>query len=161
MPEWREMTKQMTGLLLRRSEVLRSLRHYLRAQSQTSQHRSPGGERRWKRKRYTIFLERTREGHRQSGEHWNRFKGTVGETSERRGRAHMDFSERIDTILNWTKLPSGKRQIFRFVNLTRASCYKGWVVCFQPVDRPNVVNVCRHTIYACGTILCDCCGYLY
>ena len=37
---------------------------------------------------------------------WNRFKGNVGETSERRGGAHkiIDFSERIDTILNWTEL---------------------------------------------------------
>ena len=35
--------------------------------------------------RQTIFLERTREGHRQSDEHWNRFKGDVGETSERDG----------------------------------------------------------------------------
>ena len=40
-----------------------------------------------------IFLERTREGHRQSDEHWNRFKGDVGETSERRGGAHMRFSD--------------------------------------------------------------------
>ena len=42
-----------SGLLLGRSEVLRSLRHYLQAQSQarTSHHRSPGGERRGKRKR--------------------------------------------------------------------------------------------------------------
>ena len=39
----------------------------------------PGGERRGKRKRYTIFLERTREGHRQSDKHWNCFKGNVGE----------------------------------------------------------------------------------
>ena len=38
--------------------------------------------------------------HRQSDEHWNHFKGDVGETSERRGGAHMDFSDRIDTILN-------------------------------------------------------------
>ena len=37
-------------------------------------------------------------------EHWNRFKGNVGETSERRGGAPKGFSERIDTILNWTKL---------------------------------------------------------
>ena len=36
-----------------------------------------------------ILLERTREGHHQSDEHWNRFKGNVGETSERRGGAHM------------------------------------------------------------------------
>ena len=36
----------------------------------------------------------------QSDERWNHFKGNVGETSERRGGAHMGFSERIDTILN-------------------------------------------------------------
>ena len=51
-----------------------------------------------------IFLERTREGHHQSDEHWNRFKGNVGEISERGGGAHMGFSEQIDTILNWTEL---------------------------------------------------------
>ena len=44
----------------------------------------------------------TRKGHRQSDEHWNCFKGIVGETSQRRGGAHMGFFERIDTILNWT-----------------------------------------------------------
>ena len=49
----------------------------------TSHRRSPGGERRGKRKRSTIFLERPREGHRQSDEHWSRFKGNVGEISER------------------------------------------------------------------------------
>ena len=49
-----------------------------------------------------IFLEfeRTREGHRQSDEHWNRFKGIAGELSGRRGGVHMDFPERVDTILN-------------------------------------------------------------
>ena len=52
-------------------------------------------ERRGKRKRKTLFLERTREGHRQSDEPWNRFKGNVGETSERRDGAHMGFSERV------------------------------------------------------------------
>ena len=42
-----------SGLLLRRSEVLRSLRHYLWAQSQGhhTHHRLPGGEKRGKRKR--------------------------------------------------------------------------------------------------------------
>ena len=37
---------------------------------------------------------------RQSEKHWNRFKDNVWETSEKRGGAHMGFSERIDTILN-------------------------------------------------------------
>ena len=85
----------------------------------TSHHWSPGGERLWKRKRSNgssdwqwlslvlsrkivyIFLERMREGHRQSDEHWNCFKGNVGETSE--GGAHMGFAKRIDTILNWNE----------------------------------------------------------
>ena len=37
-----------------------------------------------------IVLERIRlrEGHCQSDEHWNCFRSTVGETSERQGRAH-------------------------------------------------------------------------
>ena len=46
-----------------------------------------------------IFLERTREGYRQSHEHWNRFTGNVGERSKRRV-ALMGFSERLGTILN-------------------------------------------------------------
>ena len=37
-----------------------------------------------------------------SHEHWNHFRGNVGETPERWGGVHMGFSERIDTILNWT-----------------------------------------------------------
>ena len=47
-----------------------------------------------------IFLERTREGHRQSDEHWNRFKGNLEETFERRIGAHVGISDRTDTILN-------------------------------------------------------------
>ena len=30
-----------------------------------------------------IVIARTRDDHRQSDEHWNRFKGNVGKTSER------------------------------------------------------------------------------
>ena len=37
-----------------------------------------------------------------NNQHWNRFKCVVAETSERPGGAHTDFSERTDTILNWT-----------------------------------------------------------
>ena len=36
-----------------------------------SHYQSPGGERRRKKKRSTIFIGRTRKGHRQSDEHWN------------------------------------------------------------------------------------------
>ena len=70
----------------------------------TSHHRSPGGERRGKRKRYTIFLKRRSDGHRQSDEHCDCFKGNVGETSERLGGAHMFFSSASIPSLNWTDL---------------------------------------------------------
>ena len=54
-------------------------------------------------RRNGFILQRTRDGHRQSDEHWNRFKDNAGETSEREDGAHMGFSERIDTILNRTE----------------------------------------------------------
>ena len=44
-----------------------------------------------------------REGYRQSAEHWNCFKGNV---RGKRLRAHMGFSECIDTILNRNVLKS-------------------------------------------------------
>ena len=52
---------RLYGLLrLGRSGLLRSLRQYVPGKMpRTSRHRSPGGERRRKRKRFTIFLERT------------------------------------------------------------------------------------------------------
>ena len=90
--------------LLGRSEMLRSLRHYMRAQSQghhTIDRLKERGVERGSARRSSV-LERTREGHRQSDEHWNRFKGDAGETSERRGGANMGFCESIDTILNST-----------------------------------------------------------
>ena len=45
--------------------------------SRASHHRSLGGERRGKRKRSTIFLERARGGIRQSDEHCGWFKPSV------------------------------------------------------------------------------------
>ena len=44
--------------------------------------------------------KRTREGHRQSEEHWNSFNGDIGKTSERLGAAYIGISEGIDTVLN-------------------------------------------------------------
>ena len=45
---------------------------------------------------------------RQSDQSWDRFKGSArGQTSERRGGAHIDFPERVDTILNCTELIQG------------------------------------------------------
>ena len=77
-----------SGLLLGTSEVLRSLRYYLRAQSQ-------GHHTIYRLEERGVERGSAREGHCQSDEHWNRFKGNVGETSERRGAAHTGFSERI------------------------------------------------------------------
>ena len=72
-----------SGLLLGRSEVLRSLRHYLQAQSQghhtTDRPEERGVER---------GSARRSSWKGRSDEHWNRFKGNIGETSERRGGAH-------------------------------------------------------------------------
>ena len=66
-----------SGLRLGRSEVLRSLRHCIWAQRQGHQpHRSQGVKGRGgrkKRNRSTIFLERTRKGHRQSDLHIKTF----------------------------------------------------------------------------------------
>ena len=61
----------------------------------------------WKEEALDDLPLKGREGHRQSDKHWNCFKGNAGETSERRGGAHMGFSERIDTILNRTELNPG------------------------------------------------------
>ena len=54
-------------------------------------------ERRRKRKRSTILLERTRKRHRQSDKHWNCFKGKAGETSENSNTLfYKDFS--LDSV---------------------------------------------------------------
>ena len=62
----------------------------------TPHHRSSGGPTRRKRRHSTIFLDRTRKGHRQSDEQWTCFKGNVEKTSERHGGALMGSYERID-----------------------------------------------------------------
>ena len=81
-----------SGELLGRSEVLKSLRNYLRAQSQghypidrleERQSSSKGRERAIVNQTNIRTIS----------------KATFGKT-ERRGGAHMGFSERIDTILN-------------------------------------------------------------
>ena len=65
-------------LLLGESEVLRNLRHYVRDIAQSIALRREA----WKEEALEIFLEKTREGHCESDEHWNCFKGDVWETFE-------------------------------------------------------------------------------
>ena len=67
----------------------------------TPQHRSPGGKRRNKRQRSTIFLKQDEKGPQSVRRTLEMiFLNKDGELPERRGRAHMGYSERIDTILN-------------------------------------------------------------
>ena len=74
--------------------------------------------------RRPSVLDKSSQDHRQSDEHRNCFKGNVGERSERQGGAHMGFSERIDTILNWTvhcaETQSAITQSSRFASLLAA-----------------------------------------
>ena len=91
------------GLPLGRSEVLRILINYLRVQGQGHhtighlEERARGVERGSTQR--SSFRGRERVI-RQLDQHWNCFKGNLGETRERRGGAHMGLLERIDTILN-------------------------------------------------------------
>ena len=85
---------------------------------------SPGGERHGKRKRKTIFLERMREGHHQSNEHCNHFKGNVEKTSERWGGVHMGFCKCNNTILNCTEQNSSHNvQLAMEMTFSTHPCY--------------------------------------
>ena len=84
-----------SGLLLGRSEVLRSLRHYPQAPSIAWRRR--GVERGSARRSSLKGRERAIVSQPNIGTVW---KATFGETSERRGGAHMGFSECLDTTLN-------------------------------------------------------------
>ena len=101
---WKKQPSRNNGLRLRRPEVLRSMRHHLRAQSQ-GHHTIDRLEEReaWKEESARRSFLKI-EGYRQSDEHWNCFKGNVGETYEIRGDAHMGFSERIDYHLKLNSL---------------------------------------------------------
>ena len=94
-----------SGLLLGRPEVLRSLRHYLRAQSQghhtTDRLEERGVERGSARRSSLKGRERAIVNLTNIG---TVSKATLGDTSERRSGAHMGFSESTDNILNWTEL---------------------------------------------------------
>ena len=86
-------------------QVLRSSRHCQRAQSQ-GHHIDRMKERCMERgsARRSSLERRERAVVMQSDEHWNCFKGNLGETSGRRDGAHMSFFECVETIQNWTGL---------------------------------------------------------
>ena len=84
--DWEDMLAgkaAITSSSLLRSLVLRSLRHYMLAQSQGHHTINCLEERCVERgSTWQSFLKRIREGHHQSDEHWNHFKGKTGKTSE-------------------------------------------------------------------------------
>ena len=70
----------------------------------TWHHRSPGGERRWKRhpRRSSLKGRERAIVSQTSDEHWNRFKGNVRETSETEWSAYGLFrAHRYHLELNW------------------------------------------------------------
>ena len=82
-----------SGLHLERPEVLRSLRHYLRAQSQghqASANLEETGHR--KGKRSVVFLQRTRKDKHQSDQRWKYFTGNSGKASERRDGMYVAYN---------------------------------------------------------------------
>ena len=89
------------GLRLERSEVLRSLRLYLRTQSQghhtVDRLEERGVERGSARRSSLKGRERAIVNQTNIG---TVSKATLGKTSDSQGGVHMGFSERIDTILN-------------------------------------------------------------
>ena len=101
--DWRQ-SNHLKWLASRKIWSVEELGTSLRAQSQ-GRHtfdrlEENGVERRSDRQTSLKGRERPSSG----SPHWNRFKGNFEETSKRSGRAHMGFSERIYTILDWTEL---------------------------------------------------------
>ena len=87
-----------SGLRLGRSKVLRSLCHYLRAQSQ-GHHRSVAWRREaWKEKALDDLPWKDERGPSSIRRTLEPFQRQRRKTSERQGGAHMGFSESTDTI---------------------------------------------------------------
>ena len=88
-----------SGVLLGSSEVLRSLKHYLRAQSQrhhTTDRLEERGVEGGSARRSSL---KGRERAVVSQTNIGTFRGNVGEASERRRGTHMGFPEGTDTIV--------------------------------------------------------------
>ena len=82
-------------------------------------HQSPGRERRNRKERAAIFIERTREGHRQSYKRWNCFEGIIlGETSERKGGTHNYGLFPSASVPSNTKLNLEIKSVTRFAYFT-------------------------------------------
>ena len=99
---------------------------------------SLGGRRLGKSNCARFFLERNREGQRQSDEHWNWLKWNVGETYEKLGGARMGFSEPIDTALTETGFAQWYRPS-RALHWVFISGWKDGRVCHSKYERAAFV----------------------
>ena len=133
MPVWREMTEQTQWREKQPSQVacckeLETLP--AGTKPGTTHHRSPGGQRRGKRKRSRACLKGREKAIINQTNIGTASKATLGKL-QRRGWAHMDFSEHIDTILNWTELKTSNSEHSSFallINLcSRSLFYRVWV----------------------------------
>ena len=98
----------------------------------TSHHRSPWEERRRKRKRSTIFLERTRKGHhRQWDQHWNCFKGNIGEMGW--SAYGLSWVHRYHLELNWTEQNRTEHCHWTCFHLSHLCSSEAWLRAFTPV----------------------------
>ena len=110
-------------------ELLRRLRHYLRAQNpghHTIDRLEEQGVEKERPRRSFKWREKTIVNETNI---WNGFKGKDISTSESRDEAHinvMGFSERIHTILNWTELTPESENKHAFCSRT---CSDNWQMC--------------------------------
>ena len=85
------------------SKVLRSLRHYLPAQSHKHHTIVSPKERSKEKVLKNQPKKTTRKSHHQSGSHWNCFKGSIRNTSEKQEGKNLSFPEHIYLLgVNWT-----------------------------------------------------------
>ena len=71
--------------------------------------------------------------------------GDIGDTSDRRRRPHMGFSERIETILNWTELVLCLFIPFYFSQQRGLFSAQRIVTWTQQRHEPPTVHLVRHT----------------
>ena len=155
-------------LLGRRSEVLRSMRHYLQAQSQehhTIDHLQERGVERESARR-SSDRERTRKGGQIVNlweKHWNSFKGNVGDTQTGWSAYGLFFLERIDTIFIWTKQAQWRWLISTDTWLDRPtlSCNTACSECRgrKYISRPNLIPPPGWAVFASVMQVHFCCCF--
>ena len=94
----------------------------------------------------SSFSSPAPKGHYYSDQHWNCFKGNVGETSERQGGAHMGFPERTDTILNWAEWNWTQMKKLRAIQIKTWSVWSVSFCSLLTCSQSNCHN-CWHEVH--------------